>query len=249
MSLYQALSEQENFKKNIFGIVTGIVTNNQDPEFLGRVKVTLKFREELNGKATETDWIPVATMITGGESGTYFIPGVNDAVIVAFIMGDVNRPVVIGSLWDSQKKPPVAENKDNLIRKIKTPAGNEITINDKKDEEKINIKTVKDTSLTMEEAQGNGKINIKTSGGMSIDMEDKKEITLKTSNGLTVKMDDAGQSIEIKAGANKITMNNQGINIEGQQINIKATSLQIKGTSLNVEGTVTNIKGSPLMLN
>lgn len=84
------------------GVVRGLVSDNQDPEKLGRVKVRFPWLDE-NYSST---WAPVMQLGAGPDSGTFFLPAVGDEVLVGFEHGRVDRPVVIGGLFNKTDKPP-----------------------------------------------------------------------------------------------------------------------------------------------
>jgi hypothetical protein len=86
----------------INGVVIGVVTNANDPEKNGRIKVRFPWLDDKH----ETDWIRIATMMAGSFRGSLFRPEVNDEVLVAFDHGDVRFPYVIGFLWNGQDQPP-----------------------------------------------------------------------------------------------------------------------------------------------
>ena len=64
----------------IGGVVIGVVTNNQDPDELGRVKLRFPWLSE----DYESNWARVASLMAGKERGAYFLPDVDDEVLVAF---------------------------------------------------------------------------------------------------------------------------------------------------------------------
>ena len=87
------------------GLVIGIVTNNDDPEKLGRVRVqfpTLSADDE-------SAWARIATPGGGKERGLQWLPEVDDEVLVGFELGDHARPVVLGGLWNRRDTPPSAD--------------------------------------------------------------------------------------------------------------------------------------------
>ena len=84
------------------GVTIGIVTNNHDPEGLGRVKLKLPWLSE----DIETHWARVATPMAGNGRGLYVLPDVDDEVLVAFEHGMVEFPYVLGSLWNGKDTPP-----------------------------------------------------------------------------------------------------------------------------------------------
>jgi uncharacterized protein involved in type VI secretion and phage assembly len=198
MSLLDTLNEddQENRVKPINGVVTGLVTNNKDPNGLGRVKVKLNGLEDNH----ETDWAPVATLMAGNQRGSFFLPEVNDEVLVAFEHGNIDAPYVVGALWNGRAKPPV-NNSDgkNNIRKIKSRSGHEIILDDTDQKEKVEIKTNAGHSITLDDASGSEKVEMQSKGGHKFKLDDSVGTV----------------TIEDKIG-NKITMGPPGVDINGK---------------------------------
>ncbi|WP_031077808.1 VgrG-related protein [Streptomyces sp. NRRL S-118] len=94
------------------GLTVGVVTNNDDPEHLGRVKV--KF-PTLSGE-DESNWARVAAPGAGGQRGMQWLPEVDDEVLIGFESGDRNRPFVLGGLWNRGDVPPVpAPTRDGKV--------------------------------------------------------------------------------------------------------------------------------------
>ena len=83
----------------------GVVTDNKDPDKLGRIKVSFK----VFGDSVETDWIPVMSLYATKDCGAYFIPEVKDQVVVAFFGDSSEQGVVLGSIWNNNNKPPKTE--------------------------------------------------------------------------------------------------------------------------------------------
>jgi uncharacterized protein involved in type VI secretion and phage assembly len=87
------------------GLVVGIVTNNDDPEKLGRVRVqfpTLSANDE-------SAWARIATPGGGKERGLQCLPEIDDEVLVGFELGDHSRPVILGGLWNRRDAPPLPD--------------------------------------------------------------------------------------------------------------------------------------------
>jgi uncharacterized protein involved in type VI secretion and phage assembly len=82
-------------------LVVGVVTQNKDPDGLGRVRV----RYPALGGAVEGWWARVASPGAGAERGALMLPVVGDEVVVGFEQGDVRRPYVLGALWNGQARP------------------------------------------------------------------------------------------------------------------------------------------------
>jgi phage protein D/phage baseplate assembly protein gpV len=84
------------------GLVVGIVTNNDDPEALGRVRVKFPTLSQDD----ESAWARIATPGGGRQRGLQWIPEVDDEVLVGFELDDHTRPVVLGGLWNRPDAPP-----------------------------------------------------------------------------------------------------------------------------------------------
>ena len=120
MSILKALSEEKQQYpfSSFLGIMPAVITDIDDPEKLGRVKVKLLNRDT---SEYETDFIRIMTPMTGQQWGMFFFPEVGDEVLVGFSGGEIARPYVLGALWNKNNTPPVTiENKENKLRKIKT---------------------------------------------------------------------------------------------------------------------------------
>lgn len=120
----------------LHGVVIGIVTNNRDPDGLHRVKLRFPWLSE----SDESHWARVATPMAGNDRGCYFLPEVDDEVLVAFEHGSVEHPFVIGSLWNGSDKPPESNaNGSNDHRSIKSRSGHVIRLGDASGGEKVEI--------------------------------------------------------------------------------------------------------------
>lgn len=212
MNLFDALSVDEGASTTrIAGVVVGVVTNTEDPAGLGRVKVKYPWLSD----SEESFWARIATPMAGKGRGFYFLPEVEDEVLLAFEQGDARFPYVLGALWNSQDKPPEKnENGENNIRSIRSRSGHVIRLNDKDDEEKIEII----------DKSGKNTIVIDTAKN-TITVTADKDITLSASKG-TIKLD--AQKIEIKSSA--------ATKIEaGGGMDVKATgTMNVKGATVNI---------------
>lgn len=211
-------SDREEMRgRRIEGVVLGIVTNNQDPENVGRVKVMFPWLES----SDESYWARVATLMAGNDRGTFFLPEVEDEVIVAFDHGDINHPYVIGTLWNGVDTPPETnENGKNNIRKIKSRSGHEIIFDDNDEEQKemIEIRTNAGHTIVLDDSAGGEKIEIKD----------------KTGNN----------SIVIDSVQNAITISSQmKLSIKAQMIEIEAESMMTikSGANLTIQGAIVQI--------
>ena len=124
------------------------VTQNDDPEGLGRVKV--KFPWQGN-----THWIRVVTPHAGGDKGFHFIPEVGEEVLVGFEGGNAEKPYVTGSLYHGKANPGSFTTKTNDIKAIRTRSGHTIELNDTKGGESITITDQKGNVINIDTAGNN----------------------------------------------------------------------------------------------
>jgi uncharacterized protein involved in type VI secretion and phage assembly len=187
----------------ISGVVVGIVTNNQDPEGMGRVKVNFPWLNDED----ESAWARVATLMAGNGRGIYFLPEVEDEVLVAFEHGDLSFPYVIGSLWNGKDATP-AKNDDgkNNLRLIKSRSGHTICLNDEDGKEKIEIVDKSGKNCLVFDTANN-----------TITITSDQDINLSAAQG-TIKLE--AQNIEIKSSVDTMFEANSNMNIKGATVNI-----------------------------
>ena len=143
-----------------YGVVPAVVTQNEDDEQLGRVKVRFPWMDAQQ----ESDWIHVAAPAAGNQRGFFFVPEVDDLVLIAFAFGRVDRAYVIGSLWSTADRPPV---EDRFKRTIKSVTGHVITLDDTEDAESISIIDRSGTNKIVLDA-ANNTITIESGGDLTI---------------------------------------------------------------------------------
>ncbi|MUG93208.1 phage tail protein [Scytonema sp. UIC 10036] len=204
-------SAQLAMTNRIYGVAIGIVTNNQDPDKLGRVKVTFPW---LNDRE-ESYWARVATPMAGGDRGIYFLPEVHDEVLVMFEHGDLRFPYIIGALWNGQDTPPTHnDDGNNNIRLIKSRSGHLIRLNDQDGREKIEIIDKSGNNSLIFDTQNN-----------TITINSAHNLNLSAPNG-TLKMEaqsielDSSTTLKISAKAQADIETNGVMNLKGQIINL-----------------------------
>jgi uncharacterized protein involved in type VI secretion and phage assembly len=90
-------------RNRIWGVAIGIVTNNDDPDKRGRVKLKFPWLDD----QVESFWAPIAMPGAGPDYGLVYVPQVGDSVVVAFEHGDVQYPYVLGGLWNGKDVAPL----------------------------------------------------------------------------------------------------------------------------------------------
>ncbi len=217
MSLLDALSGEEQSAGRIYGVEAGIVTNNQDPDGLGRVKIKFPWLSEDN----ETGWARIATIMAGKERGSFFLPEVGDEVLVAFGHGDINNPYVIGALWNEKDRPPETNSDGkNNIRRLRSRSGHEIIFNDDSatKKEKIEIHTNAKHKITLDDSAGGEKIEIVDKTGNNKITIDSNQNSINIES--TVQLKIKSQIIEIEAGGTMTIKAGTLLNLQGSLVKI-----------------------------
>lgn len=121
------------------GVVVGIVTDNDDPDRQGRVKL----RFPSLSADYESHWARVAAPGNGASRGMVWIPEVNDEVLVAFESGDRQRPFVVGGLWNGSDTPPPIEVDNGKLngRHFVSRDGNQVYMWDKPGNSSLGMQT------------------------------------------------------------------------------------------------------------
>src|SRR5689334_11138577 len=154
----------------MFDPVIGVVTDNKDPTKLGRVKVKIPV---LSDKDTSW-WAPIVMLGAGKNRGWFFIPEVNDEVLVMFEQGDMNRPLVVGALWGGKDKPPDKNPGPNPRKVIKSRSGGKVTFDDEKNK------------IILEDGTGKGKVTFDAETNKVIFEALKGDVCLQSPTGDTV---------------------------------------------------------------
>jgi phage protein D/phage baseplate assembly protein gpV len=204
------------------GVVPALVTNTNDPNKAGRVKVKFPWLAD----DVESDWARVMGLGSGNNAGLCLVPAVGDEVLVSFAFGDFSQPCVLGGVWSGKNKLPKETDGANsgeepMVRAWRSPAGHVIAVYDNSE----------------------NKIEIVTSGGRSITLSDKDQKIIYKTSQVTIEVEDtkytmdSGTDINFKAGAN-LKMEATG------NLSIKANG----NIDINASGMVT-IKGSMVKIN
>lgn len=124
------------FSGQMPGLVEGIVVDNVDPDELGRVKVKFPMLPEM----PEGYWARLVMPMAGRERGWMTIPEIDDEVLVAFVHGDINHAIVMGSVYNGVDTPPYAnEDKENNLRVFQSRSGHRLTFDDTDGAERIEL--------------------------------------------------------------------------------------------------------------
>ncbi len=217
--LQKAQETASTADSKMFGVEVAIVTNVKDDQKLGRIKVCFP---RLPGKP-ESDWVRVSQPAAGAGRGFYWLPHVNDEVLVAFERGEAHRPYVIGSLWNGKDKPIKGAYEDeNTTIFIQTKSGHQIILDDKKGQEKIVIAD-KSGNRTLTFDVKNKKFLVEAKEG-DVEIHAEKKIILECED-LEIKTKKTGK-IDIGSTFDLNVKDKANIKA-GPQLNIKASRVNI----------------------
>lgn len=187
------------------GFYPAVVIDNIDPDNSGRVKVRLPRLSGLGEEGSET-WARIVALMAGNNRGTWFIPDVNDEVLVAFEGGDEGQSYVIGGLWSSTNSPPETVGPNNDKKVIRSRSGVRITLDDQNGQESFLVET-----------PGGQKVILKDGPG-SIEITD--------SNGNAVRLETDGITMNASA---KVTINASLVEVSSGMINVNAGMSKFSG--------------------
>lgn len=212
MSILDLLAPPPSDGRRIYGVVTGVVTNNQDRERLGRVRVRFRWLAE----TYESEWARVAVPMAGKERGTWLIPEVGDEVLVAFDQGDLLHPYVVGSLWSrADGPPPAGAEAGSEVRMLRSRSGHVVRLDDRKGRERIEI------------TDGSGKSSI------VIDTKDEA-ITLTCQGDLT--LESKGGKVVVKAAKGVDLASTASVQLKADaDVDVRARgAVKVKGTTIDL---------------
>jgi uncharacterized protein involved in type VI secretion and phage assembly len=213
--------------------LVGIVTDNEDPNGLGRVKVKFPTLTEEH----TSNWARLVAPGGGAGRGIYWMPEVNDEVLVGFEHGDIHRPYIIGGVWNG-KDPTPRSIEDTIadsgvrVRGSQTRYGHkEWFVDEDKGSEKRGyyVQTGTGSGHWLRYNDTEQYIEIETIGHHKIRLDDKgKFVEIKTSGGQSFRLDDTTSSTSINSSGN-LNINAQG------NIDIKASgTISINGAMITL---------------
>jgi len=265
---FQSIPEKVPFRPprhalepRVFGVHTALVVGPSGDEIHvdehGRIKV--QFHWDRAGKKDDKSscWVRVAQPWAGSGFGAMFLPRVGHEVVVSFIEGDPDRPLVTGSVYNGVNLPPygLPDNKTrSTVLSRSSPggaAGNELRFEDKKDSEEVFLHAQKDLLVAVE---NDAKATI---GGKS-SVEITKTHELKVGDAMTVKVEKdltqtvgGDQIVKINGSKLEITCSSSKVTISKDKVEIEATDVSVKASgSLNVEASGdVKVKGATVKVN
>jgi phage protein D len=197
----------------IYGVVVAQVTNNDDPDARGRVKLKFPWLSD----SYESDWARMTQAGAGPDSGAVFLPEVNDEVLVAFELGDVRRPIVIGALHNGRDRPRLGkdllDNGKVKRRGFVSRRGHRLGFFD--DAGKSGIALITGSGgirISLNETKN--EIHLFCKGKVRIEAQD--ELSIRSRQKVTI---EAGGELEMKGKSARLTGDN-AVEVSGKQIKL-----------------------------
>lgn len=259
MNFYdELLSEQKDDKTypeiTAPGLLNAIVKEIWDEEHKGMIKVEYLMGEK-NKKTS--DWVRVMTSYGGNGFGNYWLPEIGSEVLVGFIHGNMNMPVVLGCLWNGKDKLPegVATEK-NETKTVITKGGHKITFSEVEKKEKITVTTPKELQILLDDEneaifvqdkEKENSIHLDCKNG-AIKLKAKKEISLTI--GTKEVMNASSDTVKLTCGTVQLDAQ-QTLKLSGQTTSVKGTSVKVKADGelgLQASG-MAQLKGSMVKIN
>jgi uncharacterized protein involved in type VI secretion and phage assembly len=177
--------ERPERQSRVHGVVVAVVTSVDDRQQLGRVRVRFS-----SGGCTESAWARIASPWAGPKNrGAYFVPEVDDEVLVAFADGNLGHPYILGFLWSQPAPPPETSPKAGRSV-IRSARGHTIELDDNKG--LIALQTNGGCRVVLDDTSG--KVSIESKGSIAIHST-KGDLSLEAKGSVSVK----GAEISIKA--------------------------------------------------
>lgn len=211
-------------QKKYYGKYRGSVTDNQDPEKRGRLR--LRVPSVLGD--TETDWA-LPCFPFGGlmNQGWFFVPEPEAQVWVEFEEGELSQPLWTGTFWQQAGDAPEEADKDEpTTRVLRTPGGHVLQFDDEKGEEMFRLYHPSEAGMVIDK---NGTITLTDAQGSHVTLDaEAGELVIEDANGNSLKMTASGTTVEDSNG-NKIEMAAASITVKGQQVVIEGSSVLLAG--------------------
>ncbi|WP_163998218.1 phage baseplate assembly protein V [Pyxidicoccus caerfyrddinensis] len=201
-----------------YGLYPARVIDIKDPDNQGRVKVALPWAADAAGGGRYEAWARLATLMGGNNRGSWFVPDVEDEVLVGFEAGDPRRPYVVGALWNGKDAPP--ESMDGAGKNAK----------------KV-LRSRNGVVITLDDTDGQETLSLETPGGQKVTLKDGPgSIEVADSNGNSVKLESSGITVTASA---KVTINASTAEISAGMLTVNAGMSKFSGV-VQADTVITN---------
>ena len=165
-------------------LARAIVVSNQDPDQLGRVQVRYPWADP-KSQNSSSQWARVLSPFASNHSGWVSLPHPNDEVFVYFENGNLDLPIILGTLYSKKNPPPNFQNSKDHPGKnciLKTSGGHTLFIDDTSETQGIVLQTGSGKSITL--SDGKKEIRIEDENQNKIQVQQKAETSSITGQKL-----------------------------------------------------------------
>jgi type VI secretion system secreted protein VgrG len=258
----------ETPRPRIHGIQTALVVGPEGeevwPDKYGRIKVLFHWDRLGKGDDTSSCWIRCAQSWTGSGWGTLFIPRVGQEVVVTFLEGDPDQPLITGTVCNATQMPAytLPDNKTRTYIKTRSSKeggaaeSNELRFEDLKGSEEIYFHAQKDYNRVVE---NNDSLTVGSSkaddGSQTITIYKDQTLTIETGKQ-TVQIKQGDRSVTIDQGNDSLTISQGNLSIgitagsgtieAGQTITLKVggSSVEVSQQGITIKGPMVSVQGT-----
>ncbi len=236
LSLASGANSHDKQQSQLPGLVCGVVTNVNDPDKKGKVKVALPWLSP----SYESDWARVVHLAAGPRTGAMFLPEVGDEVLVGFEFGDPRCPYVLGGLINDNSKFATMDAAVSggavTGRGFGTPAGNQLLFTDELPPGPPGLPPTK-SEITLGTGDGNLALAIdQVNGTVTLSCKPAPPASKTPAGTLTIDCSGLGQ-IAIKGGTGGVKIESDGqLELSGQ-LGVKISSsamVQLQGQMIQL---------------
>jgi uncharacterized protein involved in type VI secretion and phage assembly len=181
--------------KRLFGLYPALVTDILDPQGVGRIRVRFPWLGDAGRDVAA--WARLLSIYADDDQGWEILPEVGSEVVVGFEAGSIDRPYIVGAVWNGRQAPPQAAEAANDKRLLKTRAG---------------------SLLEFDDADGRAKVTLSMSSGHRVVLDDAaQQLTIHHANGCEIVINAGGQVV-ITANST-VEVNASAVNVHAPMVN------------------------------
>ncbi|EDA3267907.1 type VI secretion system tip protein VgrG [Salmonella enterica subsp. enterica serovar Bovismorbificans] len=264
------------------GVLLARVVGPESEEYYtdeyGRVKIRFLWGEKsTSGTEKSSCWVRVSQVWSGDGFGSQFIPRIGSEVLVSFIQGNPDYPIIVGTVYNGQNKPPFSLPDNNCksgfitrsVKNGKKGEGHQLIFDDKENEEKAILTSSGDCYLTVTKdmiSNINHSMSLTVAKGRNSEIKKGNDkLIIKEGNlhndvhgNVDIKVSDGDYSLKVTGGGGSF-ITDKNLTLESTQsikikvgvseITISTSGISIKGAKITVEGQASaEVKGATLKL-
>lgn len=261
-------------KPTIPGVLTAIVVGPSSEDIYtdeyGRIKIRFPWDSENANDETCSCWVRVSQVWTGSKFGSQFIPRIGSEVLVSFIQGDPDYPLVTGTVFNGQNKLPfelpAKKNKSGFVTRSLTSGdigeGHQLSFDDTKGDERLTIIAQKDLSLTVKNnvtsviaanrsttlQKGNDHL-VLDEGNLDIDLK-KGDSVCRVSGNMSNFLRNGNYTLVVDGGEGSIDTDKTLVLESKQAIELKVgnNKIRISNAGISISGSKINIEAAASVL-